>query len=326
MDYQINFGSRVFAVPAAVADHFLKLASETQLKVLLYLLRHADEPCTLSGIAAYFRISEEQAEEAVQFWLQADILSDGHGASAPQSFAFADPVPEKPASEEQIPPAAPAASVQRSSKDIKLDPSEIAHALEQSGELHDLFTCAEQIFGRFLNHMEQRSLLWMHSYLGVRSDVLLTLLGYCVSIEKVSMSYAESIAIRWMDADIVTLEQAEAEIRRLTEERTFTSKIQRMFEMTRRPTTNQKSYIDLWQKAGYSMELIRCAYEITVESINKVNFKYINTILENWAAEGITTEEAARSARKSPPDNNSAGASPAEMDEYLSVVNRFRKE
>ncbi len=323
MDYQINFGNRVFAVPAAAADHFLKLASELQLKVLLYLLRHADEPCTIADTAAFFRISEEQAEEAVDFWLQADILSDGQAPSRGVGFDFAPPAPKTP---DSAPPAPeiPNAVVQRCSKDIKLDPSEIAHALEQSGELHDLFTCAEQIFGRFLNHMEQRSLLWMHSYLGMRSDVLLTLLGYCVSIEKVSMSYAESIAIRWMDAEILTLEQVEAEIRRLTEERSYTAQIQRMFEMKRRPTTQQKSYIDLWQKASYPMELIRCAYEITIESIDKLNFKYINSILENWASQGITTAEAARAARKS-----TAGSPPpqsADMDEYLSVVNRFRKE
>ncbi len=325
MNYQIQYGNHVFSVPAAVADHFIRLATEMQLKVLLYLLRHAEEACSLSDIAAFFRITEEQAEEAVTFWLQANILSEGTPApQKEQGFAFAAPVP--PPSEPPGRPE-PAATVQRSSKDIKLDPSEIAHTLERSGELKDLFTCAEHLFGRFLNHMEQRSLLWMHSYLGMRSDVLMTLLGYCVSIDKVSISYAESIAIRWMDAEILTLEQAEAEIKRMTEERSFYAQIQRMFDMERRPTTKQKEYIEEWKKAGYSMELIRYAYEITVESINKLNFKYIHTILQKWVSQGISSVEDAMQSRKTgTPSAASNAAQSAEMDEYLSVVNRFRKE
>jgi len=331
MNYQIEYGNRVFTVPAAVADHFIRLASEMQLKVLLYLLRHAEENCSLSDVAAFFRISDEQAEEAVSFWLQANILTEGQQAAKEPAFAFAAPtVPAAVPAQSAPAPAAskPAsATIQRSSKDIKLDPSEIAHSLEGSGELKDLFTCAETLFGRFLNHMEQRSLLWMHSYLGMRSDVLITLLGYCVSIDKISMSYAESIAIRWMDAEILTLEQAEAEIKRLTEERSFYAQIQRMFELERRPTTKQKEYIDKWKTAGYSLELIRYAYEITIESINKLNFKYIHTILEKWASQGISTlDEAMQTRKKSGTAQMGTNVQNHELDEYLSVVNRFRKE
>ncbi len=329
MEFQVNFGcwGQVFAVPTAVADHFLKLATELQLKVLLYLLRTPS--ASAAGLAAYFRVSEEQIEEAVQFWVQANILQAGQtavpqetGTSPMGSFAVNQTTPPAaaPAAE------APKASVQRCSKEIKLDPSEIAQALERSGELKDLFYCAEKTFGRFLNHMEQRSLIWMHSYLGIRSDVLLTLLSYCAQIEKLNMSYAESIAIRWQEEEILTLEQAEAEIKRLTAERNYTTTIQRMFDMKRRPTSRQMEFLEQWKAAGYAMELIQYAYEITIESIDKLNFKYINTILESWASKGITTLEDAKQTRKSGGGTAAGGQSDAEMDEYLSMVNRFLEE
>ncbi|MBQ8011565.1 MAG: DnaD domain protein, partial [Oscillospiraceae bacterium] len=219
--------------------------------------------------------------------------------------------------------------VQRGSKEIKLDPSEIAHSLEQSQELKDLFVCTEKVFGRLLNHMEQRSLIWIHSYLGMRSEVILLLLGYCVSIDKISMSYAESIAISWMERDITTHEQADAEIKRLNAEHSYLSQIRKMFEMQHAPTTQQKKYIEGWRTAGYSMELLQYAYEITIESIEKLNFKYINTILEKWAAQGITTPEQAQQLRSSSAAaarSSAAAQDSAELDEYLSVVNRFRKE
>ena len=52
MGYHIDLGqwNSIFAVPCAVADRHLKLASEAQLKVLLYLLRHAGEDCALVTI------------------------------------------------------------------------------------------------------------------------------------------------------------------------------------------------------------------------------------------------------------------------------------
>ncbi len=328
MEYQVNFGcwGNVFAVPTAVADHFIRLASAVQLKVLLYLLRNAGQNMSTARIAEFFRIPEEEAEDAVQFWVQANILQPPAGDTAKQQFDFAAP-PEQP--EVQNPQkSAVQSKVQRGSKEIKLDPSEIAHALEQSQELKDLFVCAEKVFGRLLNHMEQRSIIWIHSYLGMRSEVLLLLLGYCVSIDKVSMSYAESIAISWLEHDITTLGQAEAEIKRLTAEHSYLSQIRKMFEMQHSPTTQQKKYIESWRTAGYSMELIRYAYEITLESISKLNFKYINTILEKWAAQGISDPEQAQRLRKASAAEKfpSAAQDHAELDEYLSVVNRFRKE
>ncbi len=329
MEYQINFGywGEIFAVPTAVVDHFIKLASADQLKVLLFLLRNGKSGITSAQIAEFLRITEEQAEDAVQFWVQANILQPPKESTpSRQQFDFM-PSPAPPPEPAPKIQASPAATVQRSSKEIKLDPSEIAHSLEQSQELKDLFLCTEKLFGRMLNHMEQRSLLWIHSYLGMRSEVLLTLLGYCVSINKLSMSYAESIAISWMEQDITTLPLAEAEIKRLSEAHTFLSSIRKMFEMQHSPTSQQKKYIEKWSSAAYPMDLIQYAYEITIESIEKLNFKYINTILEKWAEQGITTLEQAKDQRKT----GSAAAKPtakesAELDEYLSVVNRFRKD
>ena len=46
MSYSINLGSwqSIFAVPSDVVDKHLKLAGGAQLKVLLWVLRHAAPP------------------------------------------------------------------------------------------------------------------------------------------------------------------------------------------------------------------------------------------------------------------------------------------
>lgn len=332
MGYHVNFGTHAFAVPGVVADHFLRLANEVQLKVLLYLLRNDDIQLATAQAAAFLKMEEEQVEEALQFWAQANVLElDG----TVQSFPFVVPTTPAQTTAPSVSIPEQPATVQHSSRDIKLDPTEIAAMLEESQELRDLFALSEKMMGRPLNHMEHRSLLWIHTYLNIRSEVILTLLGYCISIEKYSISYVESIAIRWESEGILTLVQAETEIQRMKKEHTYIDALQKMFEMKRKPTTQQKVYIDAWQNAGYSMELLQYAYEITIENIEKLNFKYMNTILEGWVQQGATTLEQAKALRTSSiskPNRKRKQPEPLtnqeveEMNDYLSLVNRFKED
>ena len=333
MGFQINYGTFAFAVPGAVVDHYIRLAGDKELRLLLFYLRHAGENIPLEQAAAFLHLEPEQAEEAFRFWVQADVLRQGlDPASMPFTVpAAAPPSPPQPEAAHDV---ISSVGAQRSSKEIKLDPSEIAAEIEKSQELTDLFALSEKRIGRPINHMEQRSLLWLHQYLNIPSEVILMLLEYCISIDKYSISYAESIAISWQTQGIVTLSQAETEIRRMTQEHTFETDIRKRFEMKRAPTTKQRSYLDLWQKAGYPMELIQYAYEITVENIEKLDFKYINTILEGWAADGVRDVASARQLREkpSPVKKKNTREKPLtqrevdEMNDYLSVVNRFKEE
>ncbi len=326
MGYHINFGNHAFAVPGVVADHFIRLASETQLKVLLYLLRHGDEEVTAEQAAAFLHIGAEQAEEAFTFWAQTNVLDMGRTP--------VQTVPDVTAVPQPIPAAAPSPAVQKSSREIKLDPSEIAGMVEDSQDLKDLFFMAERTIGRPLNHMEQRSLIWMHSYLNIRSEVIMILLNYCISIEKYSIHYAETIALRWEQEGIVTMKLAEEEVFRMTKEHTYLTELRRMFEMKRNPTTKQKEYIAQWKAAGYPPELLQYAYEITIENIEKLNFKYIDTILKGWAEKGITTLEQAKQEQSSTPGKKPYKKKEEQMTEeeiekmnaYLSLANQFEED
>lgn len=328
-EYRIRFGGSAFAVPGVVADQYLRLANAVQLKVLLCVLRHADAGLSPAQAAALLGIEEELAEEAFTFWMQVNVLE----TTEPQQHPIMTlPLPpgQKP-----VAPVPPTASVQRSSREVKLDPSEMADMLGKTPTLKDLFFHAEKEIGRVLNHMEQRSLVWMFSYLNLPGEVILMLLSYCVSIEKYSISYVEAIAISWVDKGIITLELAEEETERLRQSHTYTGQLCRMLEMKRKPTSKQMEFMDKWRNAGYSMELLHCAYEITVENTEKLNFPYMDKILESWAGEGITTPEQARerrsasSVKKNGKRRQEAPLTEREIEEmnaYLSLSNNFKKE
>lgn len=90
---------------------------------------------------------------------------------------------------------------------------------------------SEQQLGRPLRHVEQKALVWMHDYNNIGSDIILTVLLYCKSIDKSSVSYAESIITSWWNDGIQTLPQVTDAINEMEHRRSFTGHIQKAFEM-----------------------------------------------------------------------------------------------
>ena len=98
MSYQINLGQwkSVFAVPSSVVDQHIKIASEAQLKVLLYLLRRSDDENSAEQIGEALRLSAEEVQNAVDFWIERDLLTKQDNTlvpcSAPQPVSHDTPV------------------------------------------------------------------------------------------------------------------------------------------------------------------------------------------------------------------------------------------
>ena len=79
MDYTVHMGGfgQMFGVPNAVVDQYLKLSTPSQLKVLLYLLRHNGQQVEQSEISEALSVSDELVEEALLFWSQTDLFAPG---------------------------------------------------------------------------------------------------------------------------------------------------------------------------------------------------------------------------------------------------------
>ena len=72
-----------------------------------------------------------------------------------------------------------------------------------------------------------------------------------------------------------------------------------MFGMTGRElTTNEKKYLNSWIRLmGFDVDVIRMAYDITVDKTHEPTPKYANSILESWYAKGIRTVSDVEEAR-----------------------------
>lgn len=320
MNYCFNGGcwGAVFAVPQSVVDNYVKLANEASLKVLLFILRNSGKNFSAEEIASALNLKENQIEESFIFWENANIISKAETNKAVKS-ADIDINDETCAAEKHK-----KESGMPSGTAYTLTPSEIADRINKSEDVKAMFAMAEKSFGRPLNHTEQRSFIWMHDYLGMSADVLITIAAYCISVDKGNIKYIEKLTANWSEKGITTLEQVQEEIKLQEEKNTFNGKIMKIFGMSRRPTAKQQEFIDSWKSRGYGIELIEYACEKTIEAINKINFPYINKILENWYEKGLITkskidgEEEFRKKKKHHENEHSY-----DLDEYKSLVNNF---
>ncbi len=318
MEYKANCGvwGAMFGVPCIVADNFLRLASGEQIKVLLFILRNSGKAVTSEEIALEVGITPAQSEEAILFWQQVNVLSP-EGQAATQSI-MSPPAPKVQA-EKNVQPIPPP-------KRMDYSPSVISGMMRENPDISDVFKITEQILGK-LNHSMQNSLIWMYNYLGLKQEVIVTLINYHAMIGKTSVEKIERTAERWSKMEINTLAAAQDEVERMNALNSFAGEIKRMFEMNHAPTTKQQEFIESWQRAGYSAPLIHLAYERTLEQINKLSFEYINKILISWGENNYKTpddvkagEEKFRKGRKNDVKGNSDGFDP---EKYKAFINNI---
>ena len=85
MNYNINLGgwNSIFAVPSDVVDKYIKIASGSNIKVLLYFLRHCGELLNDEIIATALSMNGEDVKDALSFWAQVGPLTKSHGVYSP---------------------------------------------------------------------------------------------------------------------------------------------------------------------------------------------------------------------------------------------------
>ena len=206
LNYHINPASwySVFAVPCELVDKHLKLAGAVQLKVLLWALRHNDQPINDEAIATALHIQRADVSDAMLYWQECGLLieqnEDEYIPTAPTSHLTAAPA-ESPAVPAAAPPKPP---VKLLSRPQKADNAFVARRMLESDEIRFLMEEAQQILGRLINNGESATLLMLHDDYGLPVDVIIMLIQYAVGIGKGNLRYIEKVALAWADKGIQT--------------------------------------------------------------------------------------------------------------------------
>ena len=196
LKYSVNFENMgaAFAVPAAVVDQHLRLCGVLQLKVLLLLLRQG-RAMSDQEIAAFLRQDPADIRDAALYWENCGLLrSEGdreHTAAPNPEPASVVAAPVREMAREEPRRTVIAADSRRFTR------AECAELAARDNTLMSLLHKAQEIIGSTLTSMDMQCLTALYAYYGLSPEFILTVMGYCKSIDKLSMRYVEKTAASW---------------------------------------------------------------------------------------------------------------------------------
>lgn len=319
MNYQIApFGSiwsnGIFNVPADLVDKYLKIASEYQLKALLFILRNGGQASS-SQIAKALGQTAGDIDDLLELWTEEGILSaDGQAVVLKTEMKPIEPKTKKKVVKESL--SAP-----------RLTPADIINAQRDSSDIAFLLTEAQVILGRTISHAEQEMLVNMVNYYGLKAEVIMMILEFYRSEKErgksIGISYVNAMAKNWAEEGIDSVADAEAKLQDIAKSDRLWNEIIAITGIRhKRPTAKQREMIKDWF-SDFDITMITLAADIMKENIPEPKLAYMNTIIKKWRKSGITSpsqvkaEQEAYAKSKSEKKDDRLQSKPTyDLDEY----------
>ena len=289
MSLRMNLGTwnAIFAVPCEIIDKHIKLAGGAQLKVLLFMLRHAGENLSVAKIAMALSMTELDVKDSMQYWIETKILTGpkevdetDEEISKSNSSVFDKPIEAKLSETKQ-----------QITRVEKPDTASVAQRISDSTEISSLMQEAQIILGRPISNGDCSTLIMLHDTYGLPVHVILMLMQYAVSIGKRHMNYIKTTAISWAEEEIDTIEKAENKIRALETSRKAWLTLEKIIGIEHRsPSSKEDEAANRWLNTWMIPDdLIKEAYDRCVNSKGKYILSYMDSIIKRWQNCGIKT-------------------------------------
>ena len=312
MKLLMNYGTDAVLLPAAVIEHLNK-ASKRDIEVLMLLaadpMSRVDLAAAYATAGARLALSTAEIEASLAFWRGTGIISTVEGG---ESVSVArTPAAEAPAPRRVTDRGMPVYSSE-----------ELGGVLERRGELAGLIDACQRTFGKIFNTGEVSIIAGMVDFLGFDGEYVLLLLSHCVRMEKKSLRYAEKLALSLHDEGVTDSAVLEERLHRIEVMASGVGKLRTMFGISSRSlTTKEKAMIEGWLcTMGYGEDVLKLAYEITVDSIGKASIPYANSILERWHTEGYKTLEDVQRAIADYRSKKNNGNANFDVDDFLEAA------
>ncbi len=317
MSYKVNFSflSNSFVLPAEIADKYLKMANEAQIKSILWIFRHASDPIVPSEIAKKIGKPAAAVEEALLYWSSVGILES-------------DVMPAKTAEVKHAEPQ-PTARLLPELPDFAPSYEQIVRRCKESPELDEFLKEIQSILGKTIGYDGQSVFLMMHDNYGLPFEVIYMLVSFCVEEGKASYKYMGKLAKSWGEKEIDTIEKADKAISDMNTCRKVWKEFMRFTGIqTPRPTASQQTYLLKWtDDYKFSVDMIFAAYEVMADNCAKISFSYIDAVLKAWYEKGIKTPAQAESSKEDRKKSKPAGKN--EKDKFTSTsydIEEFEKK
>lgn len=270
-------------------------ADAADLRVLLHIAACEAEGGVFdaAAAAAALQLRESEVRSSVKFWRGAGVLCAAETAKKESENKSGA---KKPLRQKRV---------------MHLGADELAALGERDRDFRILLDMAQQTAGWIFNTSEIEILAALYSSLGLSGEYILALIGYFVCRREKPLRYLEKVAYAYTDKGITTAEMLEEKLRWLERFEGRAGKIRSMFGIGARDLTEkEEAYLTDWfDKYSFADDVIRLAYEKTVDNTGKASLSYANSILKAWHEEGIkTTGDVQAKAQKSPAKQGASSA------------------
>lgn len=271
-------------------------ADEEDLRVLSAILLLADKQTGIASVtelSSALNLSQAEVDASIKFWRGAGVVSavgakqSGKTSEEKQSDAKPSEAVSKPQTAHR------GGALERSGMLTGYTSAELAELMEKRRVSAGFIDEAQQIIGKIFRAYDTGILVGIVDQLGFEEEAVLAILAYSVRRGKKTLRYTEQVAMAMYDEGFTDTRSVMDRISRIERSGETISKIRVLFGAAdREMTATEKKLFTVWtEKYDYSLDVIRMAYDITVDTIQKPVPKYTNSILEKWHAEGLRTAE-----------------------------------
>lgn len=316
----------------------LSKADESDLKILIALMMAADEEGVVDesfSVSTALGLEKTEVAAAIKFWRGAGIIESA--SSAPKTARPADETAEADKKEAAVRKTGKTAhregAVETSHDMVDYGSAELASLFEKRMVSSEFIDEAQRVFGKTFNSYDTGIVVSLVDRLGFEEEAVLSILAYMTRIGKRGLRYTEKVAMSFYDDGYTTAKDVEAHIAVIERSKEVIYKVKQLFGAANRELSrSEKSMFEKWtQKFEYDIDVIRMAYDITIDVKHEPIPKYTGAILENWYNEGLRTveeitahEEAKRCAKES--KSKTDGDKSYDLDDFFEAALRRRFE
>ena len=270
-------------------EEYMPKANGEFVKIYIYLIRCASSATmdlSLEKIADVFSCTERDITRALRYWENLGLLSLTTDTTDKIKGICLEGCKRKNKKE-----VANSITIHTDNSAVTLAPkpkysSKDLLAFKEHEEVELLLFSIETYLGKTLSATDVNTILYFHDTLGFSIELIEYLFEYCVDNHKKNMRYIETVALKWAEDGIFTIEQAKANTSLYSKK--FYPVMKSMGIYDRSPGASEREYIVTWtDRMGFTTDIIIEACKRTIDSIHKPDFRYANSILENWKKQGI---------------------------------------
>ncbi len=279
MKIEIKYSGSIINLPLAVAD-IAPRASKIDLQVIVCILGYYDyftkfeEAIPL--IANKLSVSPQDVQGSILFWQENGVLKieGAEDFEAKMVYGTQNDIPSYTG-------------------------KQVARFVDKNKKIQELFYECQTVMGKEFNKHDHDCVIFLKETYRFSDAYIVLLIAHCVEIGRGNWAYIKKLATELYDQGITSYKKLEAHFADRKNKNSLEYKVRRLLGIGNAEfTSRQRAIFERWVECEISFEMIKLAYEITVDSTGKPSMPYMAKIIENWISSGIKTVKQAQEAQE----------------------------